>query len=68
MLPSTRALGQLARGLPRTTALLYGMVAARRKSFGRLVGKEARRRADGLLGVSSAPTTVELQVRSGSQT
>lgn len=66
-LPSTRVLGRLARSLPRATALLYGMVAARRKSFGRLVGKEARRRADDLLGASSAPTAAELDARSRSQ-
>jgi predicted DCC family thiol-disulfide oxidoreductase YuxK len=48
-LPSARVLGQIAHSMPRTTALLYGVVAARRKSLGRLVGKEARRRADDLL-------------------
>jgi predicted DCC family thiol-disulfide oxidoreductase YuxK len=68
VLPSTRALGQLARSLPRTTALLYGVVAARRKSFGRLVGKQARRRADDLLASLSAATAAELKVRSGSPT
>jgi predicted DCC family thiol-disulfide oxidoreductase YuxK len=68
VLPPTRVLGRLARSLPRTTALLYDVVAARRKSFGRLVGKEARRRADELLAVPSAPTAVELKVRSRSQT
>lgn len=67
VLPPTRALGRLARGLPRTTALLYGVVAARRKSFGRLVGKEARRRADDLLGARSATTAAELKARSRSQ-
>jgi predicted DCC family thiol-disulfide oxidoreductase YuxK len=67
-LPPTRALGQLARGLPRTTGLLYGVVTARRKGFGRLVGKEAQRRADDLLGVPSAPTAAERKARSGSQT
>jgi predicted DCC family thiol-disulfide oxidoreductase YuxK len=67
VLPPTRVLGRLARSLPRTTALLYGVVAARRKSFGRLVGKEARRRADDLLGAPSAPTAAELKVRSRSQ-
>jgi hypothetical protein len=66
-LPPTRVLGRLARSLPRTTALLYGVVAARRRSFGRLVGKEARRRADGLLKVLSATTAAELKVRSGAQ-
>ena len=68
VLPPTRALGQLARSLPGTTALLYGVVAARRKSFGRLVGKEARRRADDLLGATSATTAAELEVRSRLQT
>jgi predicted DCC family thiol-disulfide oxidoreductase YuxK len=67
VLPSTRVLGGLAHGLPRTTALLYGVLAARRQSFGRLVGKEARRRADDLLGVPSAPTATELRARSRSQ-
>jgi predicted DCC family thiol-disulfide oxidoreductase YuxK len=52
-LPPTRALGRLAASLPRTTALLYRVVAARRKSFGRLVSKDARRRADELLARSA---------------
>lgn len=60
-LPSTRMLGRLTRRLPRTTALLYGVVAARRKGFGRLVGKEARRRADDLLATTSATTAAELK-------
>jgi predicted DCC family thiol-disulfide oxidoreductase YuxK len=68
VLPPTRVLGQLARSLPRTTALLYNVVAARRKSFGRFVGKEARRRADDLLRGQSASTAAELKVRSRSQT
>ena len=68
VLPPTRVLGRLARSLPRTTALLYDVVAARRKGFGRLVGKEARRRADDLLEVPSAPTAAELKARSRSQT
>ncbi len=38
VLPPTRVLGRLARSSPRTTASLYGVVAARRKSFGLLVG------------------------------
>jgi predicted DCC family thiol-disulfide oxidoreductase YuxK len=63
VLPSTRVLGQLAHSLPRTTALLYGVVAARRKNFGRLVGKEARRRADGLLEASGITTAAELRSR-----
>ena len=65
VLPQTRVLGRLARSLPRTTALLYGVVAARRKSFGRLVDKEARRRADDLLQALSATTTADLKVRDG---
>jgi predicted DCC family thiol-disulfide oxidoreductase YuxK len=68
VLPPTRVLGRLARSLPRTTALLYGVIAARRQSFGRLVGREARRRADCLLAATSATTAAELEVRSGSQT
>jgi predicted DCC family thiol-disulfide oxidoreductase YuxK len=68
VLPPTRALGRLTRSLPRTTALLYGVVAARRVSFGRLIGKQARRRADDLLGALSASTAAELKVRSRSQT
>jgi predicted DCC family thiol-disulfide oxidoreductase YuxK len=63
VLPPTRTLGRLARSLPRTTALLYGVVAARRKSFGRLVGNEARRSADDLLGATSATTAEELTRR-----
>lgn len=68
VLPSTRMLGRLAHSLPRTTAFLYGVVAARRKSFGRLVGNEARQRAAGLLKASSATTAVELEVLSRSPT
>lgn len=68
VLAPTRVLGRLAHGLPRTTALLYGVVAARRNIFGRLVGKKARRRADDLLGVQSVSTASELEVRSRSQT
>jgi predicted DCC family thiol-disulfide oxidoreductase YuxK len=64
MLPKTRLLGRLAHGLPRTTALLYGFVAARRQGFGRFVGKDARRRADALLEASSAATAAELEARS----
>lgn len=62
-LPPTRALGRLARSLPRTAALLYGVVAARRKSFGYLVGDEARRRADDLLEATSVTTAAELTRR-----
>lgn len=68
VLPSTRVLGRLAHSLPGTTAWLYGVVAARRQSFGRLVGKEARRRADDLLGAWSATTGAELEARSRLQT
>jgi predicted DCC family thiol-disulfide oxidoreductase YuxK len=68
VLPPMRVPGRLARSLPRTTALLYGVVAARRKSFGRLVGKEARRRADDLLQALSATTAAELEARSRTQT
>src|SRR5580700_2745999 len=38
-LPATRSVGRLAQRLPRTTALLYGAVAAQRKSVGRLIGR-----------------------------
>ncbi len=60
VLPPTRTLGRLARRLPIVTALLYRGVAAQRKSFGRLVGNEARRRADELLGATSVTTAAEL--------
>jgi predicted DCC family thiol-disulfide oxidoreductase YuxK len=63
VLPPTRVLGRLAHSLPRTTALLYDVVAARRRSFGRLVGNQAGRRADELLGAASATTAVELARR-----
>jgi nitroreductase/predicted DCC family thiol-disulfide oxidoreductase YuxK len=56
-LPATRSLGRLAQRLPRTTALLYGAVAAQRKSVGRLIGRKARRRADEVLMAPSAATT-----------
>jgi predicted DCC family thiol-disulfide oxidoreductase YuxK len=68
VLPSTLVLGRLAHSLPRTTALLYAVVAARRQGFGRLVGKEARRRADGRLEALSATTAAELRARSRSPT
>jgi predicted DCC family thiol-disulfide oxidoreductase YuxK len=68
VLPSTRMLGRTAHRLPGTTALLYGVVAARRTSFGRLVGAEARRRADDLLGAPGATTAAELEARSRSPT
>jgi predicted DCC family thiol-disulfide oxidoreductase YuxK len=63
VLPPTRALGRLARSLPRTTASLYGVLAARRRILGRLVGNGARRRADDLLGATSATTAAELTRR-----
>jgi predicted DCC family thiol-disulfide oxidoreductase YuxK len=64
-LERTRALGRLARGLPRTTALLYTAVATRRASFGRLVGAAARQRADELLSAASAvQTTADLKTGS----
>lgn len=63
LLPKTRMLGGLAHGLPRTTALLYDLVAAQRQAFGRFVGKDARGRADALLEVSSAATAAELEAR-----
>jgi len=66
-LPATRALGRLACRMPRTAALLYGAVAARRKSFGRFVGQEARRRADELLAETSAASAAELELRSRSR-
>jgi predicted DCC family thiol-disulfide oxidoreductase YuxK len=62
-LAPTRALGRLALGLPGTTNLLYGLVAARRESFGRLVGGEARRRADERLAATSVTTAEELTRR-----
>jgi predicted DCC family thiol-disulfide oxidoreductase YuxK len=60
VLPPTRALGRLAHSLPRTTALLYGVLAARRQSFGGLIGQQARQRADDLLQATSATTSAEL--------
>ena len=60
-LPATRALGRLGHRLPHTTALLYRVLAARRASFGRLVGREARRRADDLLRASRLTTPAELE-------
>lgn len=67
VLPATRVLGRLAARMPRTTALVYGAVAARRKSLGRFVGEEARRRADDLLAVTSAASAAELELRSRSR-
>lgn len=66
-LPLTRVLGQLAHKMPRITASLYGVVAVRRKSFGRLVGRGARRRADDLLKAQTVTTAAELEARSRSQ-
>jgi predicted DCC family thiol-disulfide oxidoreductase YuxK len=54
-LPRTRPLGRLARRLPRIAALLYALLAGRRRAFGRLIGKEARRRADELLAGQGLP-------------
>lgn len=68
VLPPTRALGRLARGMPGTTALLYRVLAARRESVGRLVREGPRRRADRLLEGSRATTTAELRARSRSRT
>ncbi len=63
-LQRTQVLGWLARELPRTTALLYRLVAARRASFGRLVGATARQRADELLAAVSAAQTADLETGS----
>jgi predicted DCC family thiol-disulfide oxidoreductase YuxK len=68
VLPQTQRLARLAQRLPNTTTLLYGVVAKRRSAFGRLVGNEARVRADRLLQASSATTAAELEVRSRSPT
>jgi predicted DCC family thiol-disulfide oxidoreductase YuxK len=68
VLPQTQGLARLAHRLPRTTALLYGVVANRRNGFGRLVGNEARVRADRLLQALSVTTAAELEVRSRSRT
>jgi predicted DCC family thiol-disulfide oxidoreductase YuxK len=63
-LAPTRALGRLASGFPRATELLYRVVAGRRHSFGRLVGAEARRRADELLAAQGVSSAAELEFRS----
>lgn len=63
VLPPTRVLGRLANSLPRTTAVLYSVVAARRQSIGRFVGKEARRRADDLLAATRITSAAELADR-----
>lgn len=60
VLPRTRAVGRLARNLPAITAMLYRVIAARRRSLGRLVGDEAGRRADELLKATTASTSAEL--------
>jgi predicted DCC family thiol-disulfide oxidoreductase YuxK len=62
----TRALGRLAVRFPHITDRLYRVVADRRMSFGRLVGREARRRADELLARADAATAAERRLRSGS--
>jgi predicted DCC family thiol-disulfide oxidoreductase YuxK len=62
----TRALGRLAVRFPHTTDRLYRVVADRRMSFGRLVGREARRRADEALARADAATVAEWRLRSGS--
>jgi predicted DCC family thiol-disulfide oxidoreductase YuxK len=64
-LPRTRALGRLARALPAPTGALYGLVASRRHRFGRLLGREARRRADRLLQAERVTTAAELDERAG---
>jgi predicted DCC family thiol-disulfide oxidoreductase YuxK len=63
VLAPTRALGRVGLGLPRTTNLLYSLVAARRESFGRLVSAESRRRADEQLAATRVTTAGELTRR-----
>jgi predicted DCC family thiol-disulfide oxidoreductase YuxK len=63
-LPPTQALARLAHRWPRTTNLLYALVAWRRRDLGRLVGPERRQRADRLLQASSATTAEVLEIRS----
>jgi predicted DCC family thiol-disulfide oxidoreductase YuxK len=63
-LRSTRVLAGVARSLPRTTNLIYGVVAERRNSVGRLVRASARQRADRLIQASSVRTSIDLAVRS----
>jgi predicted DCC family thiol-disulfide oxidoreductase YuxK len=53
-LGQTGVLGRLARRLPQTTELAYRAVAARRKTFGKLVGERARQRADRVLRAREA--------------
>jgi predicted DCC family thiol-disulfide oxidoreductase YuxK len=64
-LPSTRALGRLARVLPAPTAALYGLVARHRHGFGRFVGAAPRRRADRVLQDERVTTAGELERRTG---
>lgn len=47
-------LGRMARRLPQTTELAYRAIAARRKTFGKLVGERARQRADRVLSAHEA--------------
>jgi len=68
VLPRTQGLAGLADRLPNTTALLYRVVANRRKGFGRLVSNKARLRADRLLHASSVTTATQLEARSRSPT
>ncbi len=65
VLQRTRVLARLARSLPRTTNLLYRVVAKRRTSLGRLVSDEARQRADQLLQAASVTSARDLEARSG---
>jgi predicted DCC family thiol-disulfide oxidoreductase YuxK len=62
-LPSLRLIGRLGHALPAVSASLYDFVAARRHRVGRLVGRQARRRADALLAVMSAGSAAELEDR-----
>jgi predicted DCC family thiol-disulfide oxidoreductase YuxK len=67
VLAPTRALGHLATSLPRFTALLYGVTAARRATFGRLLPSQARQRADALLTATNVTTAAELSARAGDE-
>jgi predicted DCC family thiol-disulfide oxidoreductase YuxK len=60
-LDRTRLLGRLARGLPGVASRVYGAVAGRRATLGRLLGDRARRRADQLLESASVTTAAELE-------
>jgi predicted DCC family thiol-disulfide oxidoreductase YuxK len=55
---------RLARGLPRITNLLYGVVAKQRVGFGRFVDQDARQCADQLLEARRVTTRAELDARS----